>query len=169
MSKPITMVQFPRDLPNEYYAAIGEIAARWSWLEHQLHVIIRVILRLDKKQGRIVIVGMGVKPMASMIRGLALRWVSDARLKNDLRAFAKATLEFKPNRDDFIHGVYCYPEGKPDTICLYQMRSAEERIMPGMARLPIKTLQNAAYHLCQLQDVAQELTHRLKASPPMRA
>lgn len=165
MSKPFKLVGIPLDLPPEYYASIGEIAARWSWMEWQLHVIIRVILKLDKKQGRILSIGMAVKPMANMIRGLSLRWVPDAKLKNDLQNFIKAVMKFKKTRDELVHGVYVIPENEPMSICLYRIRSAEERILPPAERIRADQIKAAASHLHDLQTQAVALTRRLKASP----
>lgn len=163
------LVKFPVDLKPKYYAAIGEIAARWSWLEFHFHVIIRVILGLGKKEGRILTIGMGMRPMANMIRGLAFRWVNDVALRRDLQKFAKDVLSSKKARDTYIHGVYCHPPSHPEAIGIYYMRSPEEKIMPTADLLPLEELTALANKFRGYQDQATDLIHRLKALPRTRA
>jgi hypothetical protein len=167
MSEKI-MVHIPMHLTPEHYLRVGEIAARWSWLEWQFHAIIRTILGLGKKEGRILTIGMGIKPMSNMIRGLSMQLVKDKKLKLELQRLAKDVAKAKADRDTYVHGVYCHPDGKPNHPHIYHMRSTEERIMPNAEPLPLTKLDAVIGNLRHCQDRAQDLTTRLKALPRKR-
>lgn len=159
------MVHIPMDLSADHYLRVGEIAARWSWLEWQFHAIIRTILGLGKKEGRILTIGMGIKPMSNMIRGLSMHLIKDARLKSELQRLAKDVAKAKADRDTYVHGVYCHEVDKPEAPHIYHMRSAEERIMPKAEPLPLAKLDAVIANLRDCQQRAQGLTTQLKALP----
>lgn len=162
------MVEILPELPAKYYAAIGEIVSRFSWIEHQLHVLIREILGLDKKRGRIMLVGMGVKPKSAIIRALTTRWVPDHRLRGDLINLAKDAINFKGVRDQYAHGLYCRIPRKR-IIYLWDIWKANERIDPKARPLPLNVLRRQIADVKRLQRRAESITRRLKASHQKRA
>jgi len=66
------------DLPTDYYIALGEVASRWTWLEHQLGVLIRLGFKLSKAEGRVLTVGMAAKPKTHILRITALKLIDNS-------------------------------------------------------------------------------------------
>jgi hypothetical protein len=121
-------------LPDEYYTAIREMASRWSWLENQLCVLIREILQLDKKQGRILDGGGGVTPMAAIIRALCRGWIADAELRREVDQFAEDILALKKCRDGFVEGVYGPAPGQALIIHLWTFGAQAKELNPSPIR-----------------------------------
>src|SRR5438105_4967430 len=64
--------RYPQTINAEYYVAIGEICARWSWLEFQAGVIVREALRLTKPAGFAITGGMSMRSVSTVLVSLAL-------------------------------------------------------------------------------------------------
>jgi hypothetical protein len=153
------------DLTPDYYRAIGEISARWNWLEFQLGVLIREGFGLDKKEGRVLTVGMAMKPKCHILRIMALKWVKDAQLRHDLTKLAKDCQNKIDDRHCHVHGVYAYLNDAPEKIGLMLIGSGEERYAPSLKEPILPDLQRIAGELRALQMRAQDITRRIKAQP----
>lgn len=161
--KPVTKI--PMDIPKEYYAAIGEIAARWSWLDHQLGVIIRVGFGLGKPAGRVLTTGMGVKNKAHILRLLETRLRRNGTLANLIKDLRERTLKNVDNRNDLVHGLFGHMKDEPDKVVRYVLRSPEQRAELAAVPAPITAVPKVAAELRAIQLLAQEVTTALKALP----
>jgi hypothetical protein len=162
-NKPQTIMLKPIvDLPTDYCIALGQIASKWSWLENQLGVLIREGFGLDKKEGRVLLAGMAMKVKSPILRILALKWVGDATLRDELRKLAKDCIKQTNPRNDHIHGFWVHPVGHPDIIGLQIMESGEQRYLPDFKRVPLADLHKIVSDLKQIQIRAQLLTDKIK-------
>lgn len=157
------------DVPSSYCSAIGEIAARWNWLENQLGVIIREGFELDKKEGRVLTVGMGVKPKCNILRMVALKWITDRALQEQVRQLAKDCQNMIDPRNEYVHGLYGHPVGQPNRIGRMIMGSGEERYMPKFMETSVAQIQQRATELREIQQRAQAITRRIKELREERA
>jgi hypothetical protein len=57
----------PIDPPPEYFAAVGEVAVRWSRFEYQLGVLVRAGFKLGKDEQRTLIVGMDMTVLTAVL------------------------------------------------------------------------------------------------------
>lgn len=154
--------KFPIDLPPEYYAAIGEIAGRWSWLEYHLGVIIRVGFGLGKKESRVLTVGMAVKPKSHVLKIMAKKWIKDRALRKNIHALADDMQAKLNDRNAYVHALYCHLSGKPDKLGRYVMGSGEQRFLPEFKPAPISALQKCALELRELQEKTKQIVRELK-------
>jgi hypothetical protein len=157
------------DLPPHYAAAIGQIAAKWTWLENQLGVLIREGFGLDKKEGRVLVGTTKLNVKVTILRIMALKWVPEAQFRNELRKFAKDCLDQTDPRNDHVHGLWVHPLGEPDNIGLQVMESGEQRHSPHFEPVPIANLVKVVDDLKALQSRAQFLTEKIKGRIPKSA
>lgn len=157
------------DLPPDYAAATGQIAAKWNWLENQLGVLIREGFTLDKKEGRVLVgtTKLGVK--VTILRIMALKWIPEAQFRDELRKFAKDCLEMTDPRNDHVHGLWVHPVGEPNNIGLQVMDSGEQRYRPEFKPVPLADLQKIVDDLKALQVRGQFLTDKIKGRIPRSA
>lgn len=155
--------EIPLDTPRDYFAAIGEVAVRWSRLEYQAGVLARVGFKLGKDEQRSLIFGMDMKVLRSVLRAVAQGWISDRELARDIRGFADKAASLRGKRGDFVHGLYGYWSGKPERWFRFKLKPPEQR--GNFNAQPISPTDIAAFakQLRELQLRAQELTTRLKA------
>ena len=154
--------KFPVDLPPEYYAAIGEIAARWNWLEFHLGMLVRVGFGLGKKEGRILTGGMAVKVKCPILKIMAKKWVKDRTLQAGLHKLADDIQKMTDDRNELVHALYCHKSGQPDKLGRYVMMSGDQRYLPHFDPVPVSRLQECASDLRALQDKTVQLAHALK-------
>jgi len=150
------------DLPADYGTCIGEIASRWNWLEHQLGVLIREGFDLDKQEGRTLVNGMTLKVKTQILRVLALKWVTDLELRDDLRRFAADCQKQSDPRSEYVHGLWVHPPADPARIGLMIGRPGEAPANAEFRPVQIADMRKIAADLKALQDRATKLTLRLK-------
>lgn len=76
------------DPPKEYSAPVGEIVLRWTRLEYQLGVIIRVIAKLGKADQRQLILNQRAQSLCRILRVLVPGIVSPDKIATELTEFA---------------------------------------------------------------------------------
>lgn len=150
------------NLPADYCACIGEIAARWNWLEHQLGVLIREGFDLDKQEGRVLMNGMPLKVKTPILRVLALKWITDLALRDDLRRFAADCQKQNDPRNEFVQGLWVHPVAEPTRVGLMVRKPGESNINPEFKPVQLGEMQKIAADLKALQERAQKLTDRMK-------
>lgn len=150
------------DLPADYCACVGEIAARWNWLEHQLGVLVREGFDLDKQEGRVLMNGMPLKVKTSILRVLALKWITDLVLRDDLRRFATDCQKQNDPRNEHVQGLWVRPAMDPARIGLMVRKPGESNINPEFKPVAIGEMKKIAAELKALQERAQNLTVRMK-------
>lgn len=157
--------EFSIDIDAAYYAAIGEIAARWSWLEHRLTVLIREGFRFDKAAARAVMASMNASTLVRTAQTLTSfpDWIKDNSMRTEVAAFAKAVEGQREKRNAYVHGVYGPETTKPGgTIYRILMRSGDQILAPKGTPVTIPQLQAFAKELRDLQERGNQLSNRLK-------
>jgi hypothetical protein len=156
--------EFPVDIDPQYYDAIGEIAARWSWLEHRLTVLIREGFKLDKAAGRAVMASMNAITLFRTAQTLTKfpNWISDSGLRDELTRFAKAVEARRETRNAYVHGVYGPERTNPSHLYRIQMRTGEDILAPDGMAVTLQELQKVAADLRALQVQGNDLSNRLK-------
>jgi hypothetical protein len=152
------------ELTPEILSGIGEIVARWGYLQHQLGVIIRVALGLKKDVGRVLTVGMELGVLCGVLRTLSKtdRWVKDEKTRNDIKKLANDIQEAAEHRNNYAHGVFGYTEESPTQFVRFLFKQAEHRVTPDIEIITPTSLKVFATEARNLWVRAQELTHRLK-------
>jgi hypothetical protein len=150
------------DLPSDYCACIGEIASRWNWLEHQLGVLIREGFDLDKQEGRVLVTGMPLKAKTRILRVLALKWITDLTLRDDLRRFSADCEKQSDPRNEYVQGLWVRPAMDTAKLGLMVRKPGESSGNPEFKPVPIVEMRKIAADLKVLQERAQTLTIRMK-------
>jgi len=151
------------NLPADYCACVGEIAARWNWLEHQLSVLIREGFDLDKQEGRVLVNGMPHRVKTQILRVLALKWIKDLGLRDDLRRFAADCQKQSDPRSEYVHGLWVHPAADPKRIGLMAVKPGDTASSnPEFRPVQIADMQKIATDLKALQERATSLTARMK-------
>jgi hypothetical protein len=157
------------NLPPDYAEAIGQIAAKWNWLENQLGVLIREGFALDKKEGRVLVGTTKLSVKVTILRIMALKWIPEAKFRDELRRFAKDCLEMTDPRNNHVHGLWVHPLDEPNNIGLQVMDSGEQRYKPEFKPVPLSDLQKVVADLKALQERGQFLTDKIKGHVPRSA
>jgi hypothetical protein len=154
--------EIPIDPPPEYFAAVGEVAVRWSRLEYQLGVLVRAGFKLGKDEQRTLIVGMDMTVLTAVLRAVAQGWISDKKVARDIKEFAAELADVRGKRGDYVHGLYGYWQGKPDKWFMFKLKLRQRGNINADPISPADISAFAA-KLRGLQMRAQELTRALKA------
>jgi hypothetical protein len=156
------------EIPPELYAGIGEIIARWGYLQFQLGVIVRVSLGLKKDVGRVMTARMEVWQLCEALKTVSKidRWIKDAELRETVRKFAGDVLNAAEIRNDYAHGVFGYTEEKPPQFGRFLFKEPEHKVTPGFEILTPETLKVQANEARALWDRAQAITRKLKGKGP---
>jgi len=156
--------KFAIDIDPQYYAAIGEIAARWSWLEHRLTVLIREGFQLEKGAGRAVMASMNATTLLRTAQTLTKfpNWISDPGLRDEMTHFTKAVEAQRETRNAYVHGVYGPETTNPGPLYRIQMRAGDHILAPDGMAVTLRELQKVAADLRALQVRGNELSNRLK-------
>ena len=157
---------YPIDIDPDYYAAIGEIAARWSSLEHRLTVLIREGFKVDKAAGRALTASMNASTLVQTARTLTgfPQWITDASLRKDVKSLVDDVEKRREKRNSYVHGVYGPETAKPGTLYRILMRGGAHILAPDGEPIALPDLQAFAKELRDLQLRGNTLSDRLKAS-----
>lgn len=126
---------FVMDLPQDYYAAIGEFMFRTAQLEMQLHEILWRAINIDNKQGRVLTVGLGAdirRILNTVISAKSAgRWLSrDSRFIREIGSLTKSTEKFVAFRNKLAHGAWQARVGDRDSQPqLLFMNTSDEKIL----------------------------------------
>lgn len=150
------------DLPADYCGSIGEIAARWNWLEHQLGVLIREGFDLDKQEGRVLVNDMTLKAKTRVLRVLALKWIADLALRDELRKFAADCEKQNDPRNEYVQGLWVRPAKEPAKLGLMVGKAGDSGARNEFKPVPLSEMRNIAADLKALQERAHKLTSRMK-------
>jgi len=152
------------EIPPELYGGIGEIIARWGYLQHQLGVILRVALGLKKDAGLILTVRMEVAQLCEALKTVSKtdRWIKDEAFRTTIRKFAGDVLNAAETRNDYAHGVFGYTDEQPRQFGRILFKLPEHRVVPGFEPMTPETLKAHATEARALWDRAQVSPHKLK-------
>ena len=154
--------EIPIDPPPGYFAAVGEVAVRWSRLEYQLGVLVRVGFNLGKDEQRTLIVGMDMTVLTAILRAVAQGWIANRKIARDIEKFADELAELRGKRGDYVHGLYGYWLGKPDKWFMFRLKTRQRGNINADPVSPTDILA-FGQKLRGLQLRAQQLTRELKA------
>jgi len=155
------------EIPPELYAGIGEIIARWGYLQFQLGVIIRVSLGLKKDVGRMLTARMEVWQLCDTLKALAKtdQWIKDQALRASVHKLAGDVLNAAQTRNGYAHGVFGYADEEPRRFGRFLLTDPEHRVNPDFDPMTPETLKADANRARALWDRAQEITRKLKGKP----
>ncbi len=156
--------EYAIDIDTVYYEAIGEIAARWSWLEHRLTVLIREGFLFDKAAARAVMASMNAVTLVRTARTLTAfpDWIKSDPMRAEVAAFVEAVEAQRAKRNDYVHGVYGPESAKPGTIYRILMRRGDQILEPKGTAVTIAQLKAFARELRELQVSGNTLSDKLK-------
>lgn len=169
--KKITINTHPIDeIPQAILAGIGEVVARWGYLQFQLGVIIREISSLPKDTGRVLTVGPDLSVLCNIIRTFTAsnHWIKDEKIRADLKNLADDVREKSSDRNDYAHGVFGFGEN-PNEFVRLLMKQPKHRIKPASEPLKVEDLKRIADDARNLWIRAQEITNKLKSSKRKRS
>lgn len=156
------------EIPSELYAGIGEIVARWGYLQFQLGVIVRVSLELTKDVGRVVTARMEVWQLCEALKTVSKtdRWIKDADLRETIRKFAGDVLNAAEIRNEYAHGVFGCTAEEPRQFGRFLFKEPQHKVTPGFEVMTPETLKARADEARALWDRAQAITRKLKGKAP---
>ena len=155
--------EIPIDPPSEYFAAVGEVAVRWSGLECQLGVLARVGFKLGKDEQRTLISGMDMTVLTNVLRAVSQGWISDKKVARDIKKFVDDLADLRVKRGEYVPGLYGYWVGKPEQWLMFKLKSPKQRGNINADPISPAAILAFAAKLRDLQLRAQELTRGLKA------
>lgn len=154
-------------VPDAIRTKIGELVNRWSYIEYQLKVIIRVSLGLTRATQNLLLHGRDLRNLCELMRQIAQAgdlWVPDVSLREEMEKLSKAISDGSANRNDYAHGVFAIPR-KGDhagafSRLLYQ--KLEHKLKPGWQPTSVTDLEPLIKKAQRLGVRAQNVTVRLK-------
>ncbi len=163
---PAWWTRYPQTLPPEYYAAIGEICARWSWLEFQLGVIVRETLRLSKPAGFAVTGGMSMRSVSTVLKALSIGDLPKGHpeLRKEIGALGKKLYDIGDLRNEYVHSLWGYEDQANTQLGIFKATRPEDRIERKWIHKPIAALEADVKTLSELQQRAQVVTTKLKTA-----
>jgi len=149
-------------MPVELLAGIGEVVARWGYLQFQLGVIIREACRVDRQTGTLLTQGPTIQSLCASITAIAdsEHWLKDAELRADLRKLATRVRNAKDVRNEYAHGVFGFG-GTEGVFARYVFDKKGGPMVPEP--ITVEGLKRDALKPRELWEEAQRITRRLKA------
>jgi hypothetical protein len=150
--------------PQDILAGIGEVVAQWGYLHYQLGVIIREVTRIQKDTGRVLTVGPELGVICSILLTLTFndRWITDKKIRDDIRQLAKDVRDASDHRNEIAHGVFILGE-RPSTYARLLVKSNAHRIKPDEEPITVASLKRLAAEAHEFWERSQDATLRPKA------
>jgi len=153
----------PIDPNPQCFAAVGELATRWGWIENQTGVLIRELLRIKRPAGHMAIGNMGIQPKTRVLASLAQYSLAKNKLGSEIIVLANRIQKFDKFRNDVIHGLWVhYPPGTTQ-LALLQRKNLQQQVEPHPDKDIITHLPRKIEELKKIQAEAQRITTALKA------
>jgi hypothetical protein len=143
-------------------AAIGEVVARWGYLEFQLRVVIREACQLSKETGLLIT---GRTPLAQLCSTLAKIgkspiWVVDVQTRDAISKLAKEVESRRRTRNTFAHAIY--GEDPADGSIVQWLFQDPSSKAPTLKPIDVAGANAEAKHARDLWEQAQAITKTLK-------
>src|SRR5262249_28432939 len=111
VKRPFVYFDHRTDLPKWLLAGIGKILVEWSVLERELEELIRRLMNVDIKVGRIVANDLRARNRTTVAANLIEAYVQDGTISPDFfKEFVKLrthiTEKLQPERDKVAHGLW---------------------------------------------------------------
>lgn len=146
----------------EYREPIGEIVMRWTRVEYQLGVLIRVIRQQSKAQQREELYNQRTSALCRMARDEVAKVGSrDRQVADDLVQFVRRAKKYGKRRDGYVHSLYGNWAGDRAKLLRFRMKQTTnaEVLHDGASTAELAAF---AADIRTLQIEAQALTTRLK-------
>lgn len=154
-------------LTDPYYTAIGAIAMRWAALEYILQNIIWRAMKLDNKQGRVLTIGMNTQPLTGIIRNPPRRWVTDEKIKADIKSLLEDIDTWVEWRNSIVHGVWTSDPTKPtEAPWLNYMKKGHERLLPSAEQVTPAYMDHIAEAISTLNERALAILNSVGGVQP---
>lgn len=157
------------NMPTDLLAGIGEVIARWGYLEFQLGVVIREACRIERATALLLTQRTTTRNLCEVLLTISASdaWVKDAGIRADMKTLGNAVKGAKDVRNAFAHGVFGYGDAD-NTFAQYIFKEVDKPTKKS--ELKLSELKADALVARQLWEKAQDLTRRLKAlRTPRRA
>lgn len=136
---------------TKHYAAIGRVAASWSYFEALVDSASRGVANVDSKTGTCFTAQIfGIRRKLDAFIALAKLKGASGKLIEDMHIFAKAAHDLGAHRDRVVHDVWRFPHPEPP-IRLEATAAKALRIVE--ITVPTEKLQRLNSHI-------EELPHR---------
>lgn len=144
-------------------AAIGEVVARWGYLEFQLRVVIREACKLSKETGLLVTRRAPLAQLCSTLAtiGKSPIWVSDAQTRDAISNLARGVESRRSTRNTFAHAIY--GEDPADGSIVQWLFQDPSNKAPNLRPIDVAGVSVEAKHARDLWEQAQAVTKTLKA------
>jgi len=148
------------DPPGDFCDCLGEIVLRWTRLEFQLGVIIRVITKNSKAKQRELLYNKRTTELCQILHVVS-GIVGDAPLVGELSTFMDAVDKLNDRRNGYVHSLYGHWSGDRDAPVRFRMKKTTGA-EPLHDKASVAELMSFAAEVRALQVTAQDLTTRLK-------
>jgi hypothetical protein len=154
---PWSWFEHRTDLPRWLTSGIGQIVVEWAVLERELEELIRLLMDVDIRSGRIVCnrmnAGRRIEVARNLIQGLVYHDKLPTTLVKYFQSLGKEITQTQPQRDMVAHGVWDRNKGKWRVL-----RLAASRKTPTL-RPQIETLSRAV--LPQIKAITANDLHQI--------
>lgn len=160
------MARFPNaplDPPTEYREALGAIVQRYTRLEYQLGVLVRLAAKYTKPEQTKKLLSMRAERLHNTV-AIACRMVADRVIANDLEALLREVIGSEKSRDDYVHSIYgWWDDDVSKTPMRFRLQNHKQSQVDWDAH-PVSPaeLSRFADRIQGLIDRAQALTRRMK-------
>ncbi len=153
--------QSPLDPPAEYFEPMGTIVLRWSRLEYQLSVVLRLLVRASKKKQYQGLLSKRTRDLCALLT-MVSPTMTDTGTAARLVALAKEVRKREKARDDFVHSVYGNWNDVPTAPTRFRLLNNELGLIQGY---PVSSgdMQTFADVVRKLQEEAQAITTTIKS------
>jgi hypothetical protein len=143
-------------------AAIGEVVARWGYLEFQLRVVIREACRLSKETGLLITARAPLAQLCSTLAtiGKSPIWVADVQTRDAISKLAKGVESRRRARNTFAHAIY--GEDPADGSIVQWLFQDPSNKAPTLKPIDVGGVRAEAQHARDLWEEAQAITKTLK-------
>jgi hypothetical protein len=152
----------PIDPNPECFSSLGEVAARWGWIENQLSVLIRELMRLKKPESNIAIHSLPTQRKIEVLKTLGRYAYPDEPIGTEIVALGNALSSFNDFRNDVVHGLWVDWPTKGGQLALVRRVSLQQKVDPEADRDAPKQFKSRIEKLKELQETAQRITTALK-------
>jgi hypothetical protein len=153
------------DPPKELFAAVGEIVLRWSRLEYQLGVLVRVVVSATKQKQYRELSRKRTRELCALLDLLAPSLVADAKVASRLLSFARSVESAEKIRNDYVHSIYGEWTDKLRVPMRFRLATADKDGNLKASGYDVKQIDSFAVDVAELQDEAQAVTEVLKGKP----
>ena len=159
-SKKKRSPKVPHDPPKKYIPIVGEIVMRWSRLEYQFGVLVRLLVDTTKQRQQAALLSKRAQDLCALLLLIAPKFASSRDLAEKICELARKVRSAEGWRNKYVHSVYGNWSDEPGVEIRFHLKSDEA----GIQGYPISTaeLQVFAEKVKDQESRAQQLTTQEK-------